>query len=173
MIREQEVYRIGKIGKPHGINGELTFYFEDDVFDRVETEYLVLDIEGILVPFFMEEYRFRSEETALVKFCDVDTQEEARRLTGCSVFFPRALTPRESDSCSYCELIGFEVVDDASGALIGKLTMIDDSTLNTLFEVQPLQGDTLLLPAPDEFIKEVDVAKRVLRLYVPDGILNM
>ena len=53
MIREQEVYRIGKIGKPHGINGELTFYFEDDVFDRVETEYLVLDIEGILVPFFM------------------------------------------------------------------------------------------------------------------------
>ena len=75
MIKQDDVYKIGRIGKPHGIKGELTMMGEDDVFDRVEGEYLILLIDGILVPFFIEDYRFRSEQSALVKFCDIDTQE--------------------------------------------------------------------------------------------------
>ena len=48
MIRHEDVYRIGRIGKPHGVGGELSFMFDDDVFDRCDAEYLVLDIDGIL-----------------------------------------------------------------------------------------------------------------------------
>ena len=59
MIRKEEVYKIGRLGKSHGVKGEVSLQFTDDVFDRVEAEYLILDIDGILVPFFMEEYRFR------------------------------------------------------------------------------------------------------------------
>lgn len=65
MIRQEEVFKIGKIGKPHGVKGEVSLMFEDDVFDRVDADYLVLLIDGILVPFFFEEYRFKSGETAL------------------------------------------------------------------------------------------------------------
>ena len=54
MIREEDVYRIGKIGKPHGVKGEVTMMFSDDVFDRVDAEYVVLMLDGILVPFFMK-----------------------------------------------------------------------------------------------------------------------
>ena len=43
MIRRDEVYKIGKLGKPHGVKGEITFAITDDVFDRVDAEYLVLD----------------------------------------------------------------------------------------------------------------------------------
>ena len=67
MIKKEEVYKIGRIGKPHGVHGELQLQFSDDVFDAVDADYLVLDIDGILVPFFMEEYRFRSDEIALMK----------------------------------------------------------------------------------------------------------
>ena len=91
MIKQDDVYKIGRIGKPHGIKGELTMMVEDDVFDRVEGEYLILLIDGILVPFFIEDYRFRSEQSALVKFCDIDTQARASELTGCDVFFPSSL----------------------------------------------------------------------------------
>ena len=56
MIKQEDVYKIGKIGKPHGINGELSFMFDDDIFDRVDFDYLILMIKGILVPFFMEAY---------------------------------------------------------------------------------------------------------------------
>ena len=54
MIRQEEVFKIGKIGKPHGVKGEVSLMFEDDVFDRVDADYLVLLIDGILVPFFFE-----------------------------------------------------------------------------------------------------------------------
>ena len=83
-----EVYKIGKIGKPHGVKGEVSFLFDDDVFDRTEADYLVLCIDGILVPFFIDEYRFHGNASALVKFADIDTQEAARELTGCEVYFP-------------------------------------------------------------------------------------
>lgn len=89
MIRQEEVYKIGKIGKPHGVKGELTLFFDDDVFDRVDADYLVLLIDGILVPFYMEEWRFKSGETALVKFEDIDTKEEASEIVGSEVYFPQ------------------------------------------------------------------------------------
>ena len=98
MIRREDVYRIGKLGKAHGIKGEVSMMFDDDIFDRMDAEYLVLDIDGIMVPFFMEEYRFKSQETVLVKFEGVDTQERAKELTGTEVFFPRELANEdESD----------------------------------------------------------------------------
>ena len=62
MIRKEEVYKIGIFNKPHGIHGELSFTFTDDIFDRVEAEYLICLLDGIFVPFFIEEYRFRSKE---------------------------------------------------------------------------------------------------------------
>ena len=64
MIRSEEVYKIGVFNKPHGIKGELQFTFTDDIFDRVDCDYLICLLDGILVPFFIEEYRFRSDTTA-------------------------------------------------------------------------------------------------------------
>ena len=54
MIRKKDVYKIGTVGKAHGLKGEVTIHIDDDVFDRTETEYLILEIDGILVPFFMD-----------------------------------------------------------------------------------------------------------------------
>ena len=82
MIKREEVYKIGIFNKPHGIHGELSFTFTDDIFDRVEAEYLICLLDGILVPFFLEEYRwdffvgFRMEEVhhgTLGEVTDVDT----------------------------------------------------------------------------------------------------
>ena len=41
MIRKEEVFKIGILGKPHGINGEMGMTFSDDVFDRTDADYLV------------------------------------------------------------------------------------------------------------------------------------
>lgn len=74
MIRQEDVYKIGVIGKTHGVKGELSVQIDDDVFDRVDADYLVLSLDGILVPFFLEEYRFKSDEVALIKFLNIDTR---------------------------------------------------------------------------------------------------
>ena len=36
MIKEEEVFKIGKINKPHGVKGEMSFTFTDDIFDRTD-----------------------------------------------------------------------------------------------------------------------------------------
>ena len=97
MIKQEEVFKIGRLGKPHGVKGEVTMQVDDDVFDRVDSDFLVLKVDGILVPFFMEDYRFKTDATALVKFEDVDTVERARELTNCEVFFPRQLADNDED----------------------------------------------------------------------------
>ena len=66
MIKAEDVYRIGIINKPHGVHGELLFTFDDDIFDQVDADYIVCLMDGILVPFFFESYRFRSDSTALI-----------------------------------------------------------------------------------------------------------
>ena len=115
MIKEEDVYKIGRIGKPHGVGGEVSLRFSDDVFDRVDADYVVLLVDGILVPFFIEEYRFRSDEVALMKFEDIDTIERASELTGCDVFFPRHLADADDDMLTWSQIVGYDIVDVSSG----------------------------------------------------------
>lgn len=172
MIRQEEVYKIGKIGKPHGVKGELTLFFDDDVFDRVEAEYLVLCVDGILVPFYMDDWRFKTGETALVKFTDIDTKEAASELTGCEVFFPKHLSDREEDDLTWDEIKGFEVVD-ANHGNIGNVVSIDESTVNVIMEVETAKGNIILVPANENLIKKVDPENRRIVVDLPDGLVDL
>lgn len=170
MIRKEEVYKIGRLGKAHGVKGEVSFQFDDDIFDRVDADYLVLEIDGILVPFFMEEYRFRSDTVALVKFCDVDSQERAAELTGCNVFFPRRLAEEEEgDTLSLASLVGFDLVEAKTGRTVGTIAGIDDSTVNLLFELE----DGRLIPASDELIEDINTKERTIKMQIPEGLLEL
>ena len=169
MIQQEEVYKIGRIGKTHGVKGEVSLLFDDDVFDRVDAEYLVLDIDGILVPFFMEEYRFRSDSVCLVKFCHIDTQQRASELTGCDVYFPRALAKDADEMPSLAGLVGFDVVDANSGQVVGRIASIDDQTANTLFELE----DGRLIPANDDLVDNLDWDGQKITMNLPDGLLTL
>ena len=169
MIKREEVYKIGRLGKAHGVKGEVSFQFDDDIFDRVDADYLVLDIDGILVPFFMEEYRFRNDTVCLVKFCDIDTQQRAQELTGCDVYFPRALAEEAEEMPSLASLVGFDIVDASDGKTVGHIAAIDDSTQNILFELE----DGTLIPASDELTVDIDVNKKEIIMNIPIGLLDI
>lgn len=169
MIRAEEVYKIGRLGKAHGVKGEVSFQLDDDIFDHVDADYLVLDIDGILVPFFMEEYRFRSDTVCLVKFSGIDTQQRAQELTGCDVFFPRALAEEGDEMPSLASLVGFKIVNDVNGETVGRIAAIDDSTVNILFELE----NGTLIPASDELITDIDAEQRTIRMNIPEGLLDI
>jgi 16S rRNA processing protein RimM len=169
MIRDEEVYQIGKLGKTHGVKGEVSFLFDDDVFDRVDADYLILKVDGIFVPFFIEEYRFRSDANAIVKFEDIDTQERARELTGCEVFFPRALADSDQDSISWAAIVGFDIIEAESGNQIGRIDSVDDSTLNILFCLE----DGRLIPASEDLITAIDQQARTITMHLPAGLLEL
>ena len=171
-MKKDEVFKIGIFNKPHGVKGEISFTFTDDIFDRVECEYLVCLLDGIFVPFFIEEYRFRSDTTALVKLEGVDTSEKARMFTNVEVYFPKKYVGEEEDSDdipTWNYFIGFKVEDVNHGEL-GEIVAVDDSTMNVLFAIEK-DGEELLLPAHEEFIIKLDKKKRLLTVEVPDGLI--
>ena len=169
MIKQEEVYKIGRLGKSHGVRGEVSFLFDDDVFDRVDADYLILDIDGILVPFFIEEYRFRSDTTALMKFEGIDSQERARELTGCDVYFPRNLAASDDDNISWSAIVGFGIIDASTNKSVGRIASIDDSTLNILFCLE----DGHLIPASEDLITQIDQQARTITMLLPAGLLDL
>lgn len=173
MIRENDVFRIGTIQRPHGIHGEVDMRFTDDVFDRSGCEYLFLRIEGLFVPFFMEEYRFKSNETVIVKFERIDDEAAARRISGAEVFFPLAETVGHSEApLTWNFLTGFTVFDREAGE-IGIIQSVDSSNANILLHVQRIDGTEVLLPLHADLVTECDEKKRRLTLRLPEGLLSL
>ena len=169
MIKAEDVYKIGRIGKAHGIKGEVSLQFDDDIFDRVDADYLVLDVDGILVPFYMEEYRFRNDSVCLVKFCDIDTQQRAAELTGCDVYFPRALAEEADEMPSLASLVGFDIIEAKGNGRVGTIAAIDDQTANILFELE----DGTLIPANDDLITDIDWEGKRITMNIPKGLLEL
>ena len=173
MIKKEEVYKIGLFNKPHGIHGELQFTFTDDIFARVDCDYLICLLDGIFVPLFIEEYRFRSDSTALVKLEGIDTAERARMFTNVEVYFPvKHAEEAEDGELSWNFFVGFRMEDVRHGEL-GEVVEVDTTTVNTLFVVEQEDGEELLIPAQEEFIVEINQEKKLITVELPEGLLNL
>lgn len=173
MIAEDSVYKIGYLTRVHGLKGEVSLSFTDDVWDRADADYLVLRVDGILVPFFLEEYRFRSDSVALVKFVDVDSADDAQPYVGCEVYFPFELTPEEEpEELRWSHFTGFEVLLKVGDAPIGTIAQVDESTANVLFYIETSRGESIV-PAVEEFISDVDHQERRIILDLPEGLLDL
>ncbi len=180
MILEEDVYKIGSLTRTHGVRGEVAFQFTDDVWDRVEADYLFLRLDGLLVPFFLEEWRFRSDCVALLKFEDVDSADAATALVGADVFFPKALTPEDIDEedLTWQHFMGFEVILFAADGsnkdcALGTVTAVYDQTANILLEVTTPDGGSILIPAHEDFVLRADHRDRRLYVSVPDELLSL
>lgn len=173
MITDHDVYKIGSLTRTHGVRGEVAFQFTDDVWDRVEADYLFLRLDGLLVPFFLEEWRFRSDNVALLKFEDIDSADDARRIVGTEVYFPKDLTPEDLDEeeLEWQHFTGFEVWQDDS--LLGTVTSVLDQTANVLLVVTTPDDRELLIPAHEDFVLEADHRQRRLFVSVPEELLNL
>lgn len=172
MIKREDLVKIGQFNKPHGLSGELAFTFTDDVFDRTDCPYFVCPIDDIFVPFFLEEYRFRTSTTALVKLMDVDSAEDARMFTNVDVYFPKAyIAEEEAMKGGKDFFLNYTVMEQHHGEL-GTIVEVDDATANVLFVIDH-DGDQLLIPAVDEFVTKIDEKKKIIYMNVPEGLLHL
>lgn len=172
MILKKDVFPIGQIIKPHGVNGEMSFHFKSDVFDAEDLDYLILETDGILVPFFIEEYRFRSDSTGLIKFDGINSEAEARTLAGFDIFVEKKYLDKVEDSgISPDYFVGFTIVDVTKGNL-GSITEVDQSTENILFVVGSAKN-SILIPVSDEYIQEINHELKLITVELPEGLLDL
>ena len=177
MINPEDVFKIGQFAKPHGIKGEITLlidYDVSDMWDEPEEEpFIICDMDGILVPFFIEDYRYKGSTSLLIKLEDVNTEADAREFSNRAVYYPLdKVNPEElTGEITWDNFIGFTVIDKNKGE-IGEITHVDDTTLNVLLQIDH-NGQDILLPAAEELIKEVDYEKRMLFVSMPEGLLDL
>lgn len=174
MIKKEEVFKIGRFAKPHGVKGELALLTNSDVFDEVDDLYIVCDIDGILVPFFVEEYRYKSEAVVLVKLEYVNSEEVAREFVNLDVYFPLDAVEETDDlvgDMTWDSFIGYTVTDEKQG-LLGKVVNVDESTINVLLKID-YKGEELLLPAVEELITDVDHPGKQMTVSLPEGLLDL
>lgn len=173
MIRYDDVYQIGHISRTHALRGEVLMHITDDIFDRLDSDYVIVEVEGILVPFFIKEYRFRSDTSVLMKFDDIDSADQAQRLVGCRVFFEKAKAAESDDEeMSLHYFVGF-TVQETDGSTIGTVSSIDDQTENWLFVVGRPDGSEVLIPAHEELITDIDHEAKTLTMSLPEGLLEI
>ena len=178
MINSEQLIEIGRITKLHGLKGEMVVSVFDSVFSDVERcPYLVCQIDGIYVPFFIDHYRMRSESSMLLQFDDVTTQAQAEPFCGQTLYFDRrCFTPAEAEaydaeSDEEMGYIGYQIIDRTLGPL-GEITAIDDQTANVLFIVDHL-GDELMIPAADDLVLEIDDSAQTILMDLPPGLVNI
>ena len=141
------------------------------MWDRADADYVFLLIDGCFIPFFFEEWRFRSDTVCLFKFRDIDSVERAEELCGCEVWFPKELTPEEAGENAFSEVspqrfTGYTL--EADGVEVGRIARVDTATVNTLFELE----DGRLIPAAEPFIQDIDAQARRIRMTLPEGLLD-
>jgi len=172
MIRNDDVFKIGIFNKPHGVKGELQLTFTDDIFDRSECDYIICKIDGLLVPFFIENYRFKSDTTALFKLEGIDTAERARSLVNAEIYFPKKYAETiPLSELTWNSFIGYRVTGDEYGYL-GEITNVENSTINTLFIIDNSEKQ-FLVPAQEDFILDLNQKDRTMLMHLPDGLLDL
>lgn len=169
MLRREDFTYLGKFLKPHGTKGEISLQSDGFTLDE-SCDFVACDIDGILVPFFIEEMRTKNHDTMIVKIERMESADEVRFLTNRGAYIPREWV-EESEELSWSYFHGFTAVDEKTG-VIGTITDIDDSTINTLFVIEK-NGEEILIPAQEKFITGMDHKKREIRFNLPEGLVSL
>ncbi|MDR2389792.1 MAG: ribosome maturation factor RimM [Tannerellaceae bacterium] len=172
MIRKEDTRPVGRFTKPHGIKGELGLAIACDLFQGEDYPVLICEMEGILVPFFVEAYRSKSSSVLLIKLENVDSEEVARRFTNRQVYVLRQASDDDDDPPSpegWNAYKGYTVSDRTQG-LLGRITAIDETTANTLLQISDPRGREILLPGVREWILEANHETKHLEVVIPSGL---
>ena len=62
--------------------------------------------------------------------------------------------------------------EDVHHGMLGEVVDVDTATVNTLFIVER-EGEELLVPAQEEFIRGIDQQQKLITVELPEGLLNL
>jgi len=160
---------VGKLGRPHGVRGEIFLHILTDFPDRLKdgiTVFLGLDHK----PIEILSHRWHVN-ALLLSFADYNTPEAVATLTNQYVFVKAEDRPPLPDGEYYHhQIIGLKVVDE-QGQILGTLTQILETGANDVYVVLPPQGAEILLPAIEDVILRVDLDLGQIVVRLMPGLL--
>ena len=165
-------FYIGYISKTRGLKGEVQLFFEFDDYKELELDILFLQLNGKLVPYFVERITILPNRTAYVFFDDVDHIDNAQPLVRKHVYLPNHKLPeRHPDDFRLTDLEGYTAVDKTHGTL-GRITEVNHYPQQYVAAVMH-KGKEVLFPLTDEWILSIDKENNILEMDLPDGLVDI
>lgn len=175
MIRKEETVTIGKFQKTHALKGELNAIIDIDPSYFEDGHPVIVETDGILVPFFAESIRPKGKHSFLIKLEGVENESEASSFVNHEIMMLKKDAQEwlgDVDSEDYDSLIGYKVIDSATGKEIGEIEDIYDETDNILFSVS-YGNESVLIPASEDLIEEIDDDLHTITIHIPEGLLEI
>ncbi|MBR3565768.1 MAG: hypothetical protein IKN91_05530 [Paludibacteraceae bacterium] len=165
-MTKDQLIEIGHTSGIFGTKGELQCQISNPVFDDMDIEFMFLEIDGTYIPFFIDEYRWKSDTSIVVKFIDVDSQQSAQQIVGHKILIEKTA---ETDRPAFnTDIVGYVVFDQQSGK-IGTITDIDFIT----DENAVLQLDNeLIIPFHADLVSEINHAEKSITMQLPEGLIE-
>jgi 16S rRNA processing protein RimM len=172
-MNQDEFFQVGKVVKLNGSTGELLFILDTEYIASLKKlESVFIQLHGNLIPFFIDSFRMKANNQALVKLLDVDSTEDMTSFQGCGVFLPESSRPRKSRGTSNSpDLNGFKVTDISHGAL-GIVVNVLELPMQELLEID-FNGKQILIPLVEEIIKHIDMKGKVITIEAPEGLIEI
>lgn len=177
MIKLSEIAEAGHFNKSHGIKGEISATLDINI-DLDDIKCLIVPVEGIFVPFFIESWRPKTNDTCLITLDGIDSEVKAQQFVNKRFYILRSDLPDDEDDCDdedglyASDFIGYQVVDKTIGH-IGIISDINDSTQNVLFIIKTDAGEEIYMPVADEYIVEIDNDNDTILTDLPEGLINL
>lgn len=164
--------QIGEIVNTHGVRGEVKVLPLTDSQDRFDAlKWVYLDSNGSLKKQDIEGVK-HIKGTVILKLKGIDSVEAAEALKGFFLLVDREnAVSLPSGSYFICDILGSDV-RDLSGVSLGKLTEVLHTGSNDVYVVKDGEGRELLLPALKSVIREVSVEEGIIKVVIPEGLLD-
>ena len=168
---------MGRVGKTHGLRGEVKVIPETDDpkrFEALETVFLG-KTPTQATPHAIASVRLQHTKrgpTVVLKLKGVDTVDGAAALRRLSVFARREdLPPLADDEFFLHDLIGLDVLTD-QGEAVGTMADVLEMPANNVYVVSRPGLPDALIPAVPAFIDEVDIEGGRLVVRPIEGLLD-
>jgi 16S rRNA processing protein RimM len=170
-MNKSDAFYLGYISRKHGYKGALNIKLDVSSFKELkELDFLFIDLNKSLVPFFIEELSFKNNNFIIVKFEDINDEFDVNQLIGKGCYISSEKAPKNNELLirSY---IGYSIIDSRRGN-IGVIEDITSNTAQNIFQIN-FEGKQILIPIVEEFIKKIDKEKNTIYLNVPIGLIDI
>jgi 16S rRNA processing protein RimM len=162
--------KIGFINKLQGYKGEVQCIIEKGyVEDYMDEEFLFIMLDGIAVPFAVEEIKDK-RGAAVVKFESVNDEEYAKRFVNAEVFVERR-TKKNIEEPDWNNLTGYEVIDKTRGSL-GIIKAVEEYP-QQLIATLIIKEKEVLIPLNEDFLESLNVDEKKIILNLPNGLIDL
>lgn len=169
---EEYIY-VGKIIGTHALKGEVKVISETDFKEEryAQGSRLYVSINDELIPVTVKSHRVH-KQFDLLSFDEYESIDEVEKIVKGELFVHESqLSPLEEDEYYYYELMGCTVITE-EGEEVGIVKRLVNYGASDLLIVQTDSGKEHMIPFVDEFIREVDIETRTIRIHVIEGLLG-